>query len=153
MPDTDRECITVLSALSACPALTPNGHAPDVVINDVIAEDFELACDWRGSDGHPHLSIGYVVLAEETVWGVYACSATNVTSGNEWSFTLPTTFTIHEATNIALNIIAWDRFVVIESERHHYDEAAKHAIATSLHQVSDFSRPCKLVEAVRVFLS
>ena len=116
------------------------------------SKPFELSCAWANQPGHPHLSIGYVVLDDETLWGVYACSATNVTSGNEWSFTLPMSLSIHEVTALALNVIAWDRFVVIEEERFHYDENAKHAIAASLRLIERLSRPGALVTAIRTFL-
>ncbi|MEI8393284.1 MAG: hypothetical protein WCF85_01015 [Rhodospirillaceae bacterium] len=116
-------------------------------------DEFDLRCTWAGRAGHPHLSIGYAVLDDETVWGVYVCSATNVTSGNEWSFTLPMTFNIHEVTNIALNVIAWDRFMVIAGERPDFDEKTKQFIAASLRIVEQLSRPCRLVTAIQDSLS
>lgn len=98
------------------------------------------------------MAIGYVVDGGETVWGVYVCSATNVTCGNEWSFSLPMSFNLVEVTNIAINVIAWDRFVVVESERPFFDETVKHHIMESLRTIRQVSRPCRLVTAIREFL-
>ncbi len=113
---------------------------------------FDLRCGWQLQDGHPHLAVGYVVVGGETVWGVYICSATTLVPGNEWSFTLPMSFGIHEVTIAALNAIAWDRFAVIEEERPDFDEASKHYILDSLRTIVAHSRPCRLVTAIKGFL-
>ena len=114
--------------------------------------DFDLRCDWHRQEGHPHLSIGYVVVDGETLWGVYICSATYLVPGNEWSFTLPMSYGLPEVTMIALNAIAWDRFAVVESERAGYDGAVKGYIMTSLQTIEKYSKPCRLVTAIREFL-
>ncbi len=113
---------------------------------------FDLGCVWQHQDGHPHLAVGYVVAGGETLWGVYICSATSLVPGNEWSFTLPMSFSIHEVTITALNAIAWDRFAVIEEERPAFDEASKHYILDSLRLIVAHSRPCRLVSAIQGFL-
>jgi len=123
------------------------GNAPMVT-----EEPFDLRCEWRRHEGHPHLSVGYVVVDGETLWGVYVCSATYLVPGNEWSFTLPMTYAIHEVTMIALNAIAWDRFAVVESERPGYDDPVKGYIMNSLRTIATFSRPSRLVDAIREFL-
>jgi hypothetical protein len=114
--------------------------------------DFELNCQWQPHGGHPHLSVGYVIVDGQTVWGVYICSATYLTPGNEWSFTLPLSFEIQQVISIALSALAWDRFMVVESERPAFDEAAKHAIVSCLETIAQHSRPCKLVSAIAAFL-
>ncbi|MEI6559806.1 MAG: hypothetical protein WCO00_15490 [Rhodospirillaceae bacterium] len=113
---------------------------------------FDLRCGWQGQEGHPHLAVGYVVAEGETLWGVYICSATYKVPGNEWSFTLPMSFGIHEVTIAALNAIAWDRFAVIEEERPDFDDAAKHFILDSLRTIVSHSQPCRLVTAIKGFL-
>lgn len=113
---------------------------------------FDLRCVWQLQEGHPHLSVGYVVVDGEAVWGVYICSATTLVPGNEWSFTLPMSFGIHEVTIAALNAIAWDRFAVIEEERPDFDDASKHYILDSLRVIVAHSKPCRLVTAIKGFL-
>ena len=113
---------------------------------------FDLGCAWQLQEGHPHLAVGYVVVDGQTVWGVYICSATSLVPGNEWSFTLPMSFGIHEVTIAALNAIAWDRFAVIEEERQDFDEASKHFILDSLRTIVAHSKPCRLVSAIKGFL-
>ena len=113
---------------------------------------FDLRCAWQMQEGHPHLSVGYVVLEGEMVWGVYICSATTLVPGNEWSFTLPMSFGIHEVTIAALNAIAWDRFAVIEEARPDFDDASKHYILDSLRTIVAHSKPCRLVTAIKGFL-
>ena len=138
----------MLTALD--PDRTPD-HDPDHTVPR-SARPFDLRCDWHGQDGHPHLSIGYVVVDGVTVWGVYICSATYLVPGNEWSFTLPMTYGLPEVTMIALNAIAWGRFAVVEAERAGYDGAVKGYIMTSLQTIATYSRPCRLVAAIREFL-
>jgi len=112
---------------------------------------FDLRCTWQLQEGHPHLAVGYTVADGETVWGVYICSASSLVPGNEWSFTLPMSFSIHEVTIAALNTIAWDRFAVVEEARPEFDEVSKHYILESLRAIEAHSKPCRLVTAIRNF--
>ena len=133
--------------------MLPTLPEPESAAASSAAEDgFDLRCVWQHQDGHPHLSVGYVVAGSETVWGVYICSATTLVPGNEWAFTLPMSFGIHEVTIAALNAIAWDRFAVIEEERPDFDDASKHFILDSLRTIVAHSRPCRLVAAIKGFL-
>ena len=133
--------------------MLPTPPEPETASSHPSAEGgFDLRCHWQLQEGHPHLSVGYVVINGETQWGVYICSATSLVPGNEWAFTLPMSFGIHEVTVAALNAIAWDRFAVIEEARQEFDDASKHYILDSLRTIADHSRPCRLVTAIRNFL-
>lgn len=133
-------------------APNPQHDGPGHPLPAATEAPFDLRCGWQRQEGHPHLSVGYVVIDGETLWGVYICSATYLVPGNEWSFTLPMTFGLHEVTMIALNAIAWDRFAVVGTERTGYDEPVKSYIVNSLRTVAAHSRPCALVDAIRDFL-
>ncbi len=133
--------------------MPPNLLEPDAASPPSAPDQgFELTCAWQHQEGHPHLSVGYVMADHEIIWGVYICSATTLVPGNEWSFTLPMSFGIHEVTITALNAIAWDRFAVIEEARPDFDQAAKHFIVDSLRTIATHSKPCRLVTAIKDFL-